>query len=134
MDKTPNNLDTADSNLDLARRFIDALNANDGDAVREIYAPDARIWHNFEEGLQSVDLNIRTLGWMHRKLPKLNYDLVRLEPLPTGYLQQHVLRGETADGQTIELQACVIVTVENGRVTALEEYLDPAQVAVLQSS
>ena len=87
-------MNNVEANLELARRFVDALNANDGDAVREIYAPDARIWHAFEEGLQSVDMNIRTLGWMHRKMPTLNYELVRLEALPFGYLQQHVLRWE----------------------------------------
>ncbi len=127
-------MNNAEANLELARRFVDALNANDGDTVREIYAPDARIWHNFEEGLQSVDLNVRTLGWMHRKLPTLNYELVRLEALSNGYLQQHVLRGTTASGDEIALKACVVVTVEDGRITALEEYLDPAQVAVLQNA
>lgn len=121
-------------NLAVAQRFIDALNANDGEAVREIYHPEARIWHNFEEGLQPVELNIKTLNWMHRKLSKLHYDIVRLQALPNGYLQQHVLRGETANGDVVALHACAICTVEDGRITALEEYLDPAQVAVLQSA
>ena len=127
-------MNNAEANLDLAHRFVDALNANDGDAVREIYAPHARIWHNFEESLQSVDMNVRTLGWMHRKMPTLNYELVRLEALPFGYLQQHVLHGKTAGGDEVALKACVVVTVENGRIAALEEYLDPAQVAVLQNA
>lgn len=121
-----------DAFIATARRFLEALNNNDGDAVREIYHPRARIWHNFAEGLQSVDLNVRTLHWMHRKLKNLHYDLVRLEALPNGYLQQHVLRGETEGGVSIALYACAICTVEDGRITALEEYLDPAQVAALQ--
>ncbi len=125
-------MSSTEAHLDVARRFLDALNNNDGDAVREIYHPEARIWHNFEEGLQSVELNIKTLHWMHRKLNNLHYDLVRLEALPNGYLQQHVLRGETTGGETIALYACAICTVEDGRLTALEEYLDPAQVAALQ--
>lgn len=127
-------MSTENPNLQLARRFIDALNNNDADEVRAIYHPEAKLWHNFEEGLQSVELNIKTLNWMHRKMPELHYDLVRLEGLPNGYLQQHVLRGKTEDGQTVALHACAICTVENGRITALEEYLDPAQVAVLQSA
>ncbi len=124
--------DPAD-HLDVARRFLDALNADDGDAVREIYHPRARIWHSFHpDGCQSIDDNVKTLHWMHRKLPKLQYDVVRLLPLPDGYLQQHVLRGEMADGTAIALYACAVCTVEDGRITALEEYLDPAQVAALQ--
>ena len=55
----------------VARRFVDALNANDGDAVRAIYHPEARIWHSFHpDGLQSVEENVKTLNWMHRKLPR----------------------------------------------------------------
>jgi len=122
----------AEAHLDVARRFLDALNNDDEDAVRAIYHPEARIWHNFEEGFQSIDLNVKTLHWMHRKLDHLRYDLVRLEALPDGYLQQHVLRGITAAGEMIALYACAICTVEDGRITALEEYLDPAQVAALQ--
>ena len=122
-----------DSHLDVAHRFLDALNANDGDAVRALYHPQARIWHNFHaDGQQSIDDNIKTLHWMHRKLPTLHYDVVRLEALPDGYLQQHVLRGEMADGTRVALHACAICMVEDGRITALEEYLDPAQVAALQ--
>lgn len=123
-----------DSNLAVARRFLEALDANDGDAVRQIYHPQARIWHSFHpDGLQSVDDNVKTLAWMHRKLPGLHYDVVRLQALPDGYLQQHVLRGTMADGTAIALYACAICTVEDGRITALEEYLDPAQVAALQA-
>lgn len=117
--------------LDVAQRFIDALNNNDGAAVRQIYHPQARIWHNFEEGLQSVDKNVKTLHWLHSKLERLHYDVVRLEPLSNGYLQQHVLRGETTTGVEVALHACAICTVEDGQITALEEYLDPAQVAIL---
>ncbi|MFK7830045.1 MAG: nuclear transport factor 2 family protein [Congregibacter sp.] len=127
-------MSNADNYLAVARRFLDALNNDDEAAVREIYHPNAKLWHNFEADFQSVDLNVKTLHWMHRKLNNLHYDLVRLEALPNGYLQQHILRGETASGEAIALYACAICTVEDGRITALEEYLDPAQVAALQRS
>ena len=40
----------SDAYLATAHHFLEALNNNnDGDAVREIYHPQARIWHNFEE-------------------------------------------------------------------------------------
>ncbi|MFK8043034.1 nuclear transport factor 2 family protein [Congregibacter sp.] len=123
----------ADDFLAVAKRFLEALNNNDGDAVREIYGPEARIWHSFHpDGYQSIDENVKTLNWMHRKLPKLHYDLLRLEALADGYLQQHVLRGEMEDGTEVALHACAICTVESGRITRLEEYLDPSQVSALQ--
>lgn len=123
----------SDPHLEVAHRFLDALNNNDGDAVRAVYHPEARLWHNFALDYQSVEDNIKTLHWMHRKLPKLQYELVRLQSLPNGYLQQHVLRGTMENGTEVALHACAICTVEDGRITALEEYLDPAQVAALQA-
>ena len=123
-----------DSHLAVARRFLDALNANDGDAVRAIYHPQATIWHNFDQQLQSIEHNVKTLNWMHRKMPGLHYDLVRLEALPDGYMQQHVVRGTTTDGTSVALFACAICKVEGEQIVDLQEYLDPAQVAVLQAS
>ena len=126
-------MSNASDPLEVAKRFLQALNNNDADAVREVYHPQAHIWHNFHpDGYQSIDDNVKTLSWMHRKLPKLHYDLLRLEPLESGYLQQHVLRGEMEDGTAVALHACAICTVEGGRITRLEEYLDPSQVAALQ--
>lgn len=127
-------MSNADTYLAVARRFLDALNNDDEATVREIYHPDAKLWHNFDLAFQSVDLNVKTLHWMHRKLRNLHYELVRLEALPNGYMQQHILRGEAESGEAIALYACVVCTVEDGRITALEEYLDPAQVAALQRS
>ncbi len=124
----------AEESLAVAHRFLAALNACDGDTVKAIYAPDARIWHNFDDKLQSVEDNVKTLHWMHRKLSNLAYKLVRLEPWPGGYLQQHELTGELENGEPFRLLACAICTVENGRITALEEYLDSAQTRVLSAS
>ena len=121
------------NHVEVAERFLAALNGNDGDGVREVYDPAVSIWHSFHpDRLRSVDDNVKTLNWMHRKLPTLHYDVLRLEALPNGYLQQHVVRGVMEDGTKVELHACAICTIQNGRITRLEEYLDPSQVAVLQ--
>jgi uncharacterized protein len=64
-------------------------------------------------------------------LPERRYDIVRRERLSDGFLQQHVLRGTTRSGATLEMPACLVVRVEQGRITRLDEYLDVAQAAVL---
>lgn len=122
---------SADDPLVVARRFVDALNACDVEAVRQIYAPDVRIWHCFDSRAQTVEKNIETLTFLHQRLNNLNYDILRIVPIPGGYLQQHVLRGELASGDTFALHACAIVSVENGRIATLEEYLDTAQARPL---
>ncbi len=119
--------------LAVAHRFIAALNVADVDAVRDVYSPDARIWHNFSGQLQSVEDNIKTMLWMHKKLSNVNYDIQRLEVIPGGFMQQHVLRGVLSSGEKFSMPACAICMVEKGRITSLEEYLDMTHTRPLSS-
>lgn len=124
----------AEENLALAERYMKALMECDVDTVREIYAPDARIWHNFDQALQPVEDNIRSLQWMHRKLDDLEYDIVRREPIPGGFYQQHVLRGTLPSGEKFAMPACAIIKIEDGRIVSLDEYLDTAHTRPLRSA
>lgn len=119
------------STIELARRFVRALNEKDEATIREIYSPDARIWHNFDDKYQTIDENMKGMYWMHKRLSGINYDVVSLTELPDGYLQEHVLRGKLASGEDFAMAACVICTVKDGRVTGLREYLDLTQTKPL---
>ena len=74
-------------NLALAVRFVTAIEAGDIDAIRAIYAPDARVWHN-TDGIefpgQTVDENLKVLAWMGRFLRDKHYDIVRRSETATG--------------------------------------------------
>lgn len=115
----------------VADRFIAALNVCDEEAVRGIYSPDIRIWHNFDQKLQSIDDNMKSMHYVHSRLKKLNYDIKSRIPIPGGFVQQHVLRGELPSGEAFGMPACAICLVENGRITSIEEYLDTAQARAL---
>lgn len=119
--------------IEVVERLVAAIETGDVDAVRAIYAPDARIWHNFDEIDQTVDENLRTLAWMCKVLSDRRYEIQRREPLAGGsVLQQHILRGTViATGEAFALAAVLVVTVEDDRVTRLEEYLDTARAAAL---
>ena len=119
-----------DSALDLAERFFSAVERGDLDAVRVIYAPDARIWHSHDLKEQSVEENLRVLAWMARVLPARRYLVRRRVAIPGGFLQQHVLEADTPGGP-FSMPACVVVEVKDGRIGRLEEYLDSARVAEL---
>jgi len=125
-------MSTAEENLAFAERLMAALEAGDVDAVRAMYEPDARIWHNFDQAFQPIEDNLKSLQWMHRKLTNLRYDIVRREGIPDGFYQQHVLRGTLASGEDFAMPACAIVKVRNGRVQSLHEYLDTAHTRPLR--
>ena len=117
--------------LALADRFFAAIPKGDLESVRAIYAPDARIWHNNDQKTQNVDENLAVLGWVTKNISGLRYEEVRRQVTPSGFVQQHVLRGTAPNGTPIEIPACILCTVANGRITRLDEYLDSAQIAPL---
>ena len=119
--------------LDFARRFIGAIQSGDVDTVRAAYAPDAKIWHNHDGVEQSVDDNMKSLGWFIRKIPDRHYRVLRIEALHDGYVQQHVLEATLPDGTPWAMPACVVIKMEGGLITRLDEYLDSAQAAALRA-
>lgn len=118
--------------LDFAERFVGAIQAGDTAAVRACYAPDAKLWHNSDGIEQTVDQNMKVLDWFIRTLPDRNYRVVRREPLPDGFLQQHVLEATLPDGKKWAMDACVVVKMKDGVITRLDEYLDSARSAELR--
>jgi ketosteroid isomerase-like protein len=119
--------------LAFADRFMGAIQAGDPDAVRVCYAPDARIWHNSDGVEQTVDQNLRVLGWFVRTLPDRRYRVIRREALPDGFLQQHVLEATLANGDPWAMDACVVVRMQDGLIVRLDEYIDSARAAELMA-
>jgi ketosteroid isomerase-like protein len=117
--------------LALAERFMAAVETGDMEAARTCYAPDARIWHNNDGVEQTVEQNLKVLGWVARKLPGRRYVVSRREVLSDGFMQQHVLEANLPDGTAWSMPACVIVRAKDGRITRLDEYLDSAHSAAL---
>ncbi len=116
--------------LRVAERFFSAIERGDIEAVKAIYASDARIWHSHDLKEQSVEENLRVLGWMSRNLSNRRYHVHRRVAIAGGFLQQHMLQVTTRSGP-FTMPACIVVEVKDGRITRLEEYLDSARVAEL---
>jgi ketosteroid isomerase-like protein len=117
--------------LALADRFFAAIEAGDIASVRDIYAPDAQIWHNTDGIVQGPDDNARTLGWIAANLRDVRYTDVKRSATDDGFVQQHVLVATNRAGARVEVPACIVTTVRDGRITRLDEYLDSASVAVI---
>jgi ketosteroid isomerase-like protein len=118
---------------DLGDRLVAAIAAADVEGVRAIYAPDAAIWHNFDQRDQNVEENLATLVDLHRRTSNLKYTEIRRWLIDGGFVQQHVLTGE-AKGGPLAMPALIRFEVVDGRITRLEEYLDTRQAMVLYTS
>ncbi|WP_280434569.1 nuclear transport factor 2 family protein [Nocardia carnea] len=117
---------------DLADRFFAAVSAGDEATLTELYAPDARIWHNDKGAEETVTENLRVLRWLSRTLVDMRYEDIRRYPLPAGFAQQHVLRGELAGYGPLEVAACLFVEVRDERITRIDEYVDSAATRPLR--
>ncbi|MEO5900235.1 MAG: nuclear transport factor 2 family protein [Ilumatobacteraceae bacterium] len=124
-------LDTTQTEA-LADLLVRSIMSGDIETLRnEVYSPDVVIWHNFDQIEQRLEDNLKVMAWMGKTLTKMSYDEIHVQVTPHGYVQQHVLRGTTKSGVAIEVPACLIVSITDGKITRLDEYLDTAQVAAL---
>ena len=121
---------TDDAMRTLAKHFFDCVEAGDVDGLVACYAPDAKIWHNTDGLEQTPADNAKTLKGMVARIVDRLYDNRRLQVFPGGFVHQHVLRGTRAhDGVRVELPACIVCEVKDGKITRLDEYFDSAGVA-----
>lgn len=123
-------MNTRDEITRIATQFFDAIEAGNIDAVRNIYAPDAVIWHNTDNAESTVAENLKVLEGFVARIRERRYEDRRIEVFEGGFVQQHRLTGVRADGKSVALTACLVCKVSGGRITRLDEYFDSAAVAV----
>lgn len=121
----------ANENEALVDRVLDAIERGDAETVRACYAPDAKIWHNFDEHEQTVDENIGLLGALIGVLGERKYTIRERFDLPDGIGQHHYLDGVLSDGTKFHLPACILFKIEGGLITRIDEYFDSAHFAPL---
>ena len=117
--------------LEIAERLFTAIEAGDVDTVRDLYDPDVEIWHNTDQVTQRREENLATLAWVGRHLLGVTYTDVRRSATDDGFVQRHVFVATNRAGRRVEVPACIVATVRDGRITRLDEYLDSAAVAAI---
>lgn len=116
----------------VAAKFFAAIEAGDIDALRSLYSPDAKIWHNTDQIDQSVDENLVVLGWVIHNVKGWRYEDVRRTSYEGGFVERHVGKGIAPSGLPFAMPACIVGEVDGGRVTRIEEYIDSAAVEPLR--
>jgi len=111
---------------DVAEKFFRAIEAGDIETVAGCYADDVRIWHNYTDVVSTKQENIEVLRGFIARSASRSYEERDLQTFPGGFVQQHRLVARAPDGYVLELPACLVCEVENGRIVSLREYFDPA--------
>lgn len=118
-------MDDADK-IAFACRFFSAVERGDLDTVRALYAPDAKIWTAQDPADRTPEENLAVLAWVKDNIRSFRYEDVRCQPTPTGFVEQHTTCGTAPGGGEFRFAACLVVRVEDGKVTRLDEYFDTA--------
>jgi len=123
----------------IAEQFVAAIDAEDVDAIRRLYAKGAKIWHDFDGVEQDPETNIRMLSALRKAVPSIRWVTTRIETLPQGFLLTYDLTMNFRDRE-LKIPSCVIGTVADGSITRIEEwvnaapmmkYLTPEQLKIL---
>ncbi|MCW1431704.1 nuclear transport factor 2 family protein [Novosphingobium sp. JCM 18896] len=113
----------------LAEAFFGALEAGSVAGVLACYTPDARIWHNFDQLALAPEASIAGLRTLFDNFTARRYIEVRRLPTAEGFVQQHILQLESADGRVVDWPGCIVFTLREGLIARLEEYVDLSQLA-----
>ena len=92
----------------VATRFFAAIERGDLEGVRELYAPDVRVWHNVTGRTQSRDENLRLLTFFASRVADRRYEVLARDHFPGGFVQRHVLHGKLASGETVAAPVCLV--------------------------
>jgi ketosteroid isomerase-like protein len=117
--------------LEVAERLFTAIEAGDIDTVHDLYHADVEVWHNTDRVTQRRAENLATLAWVHRNLNGIRYEDVRRSATDDGFVQRHVFVATNRAGRRVEVPACIVASVRDGRITRLDEYLDSAAIAAI---
>src|SRR3546814_19466824 len=112
----------------LFRSRTRAISSLDEAVFASIYTDDAEIWHNNTNAIQTKTENAALLGEIFAIVDSLYYADIKRLPTSEGFVQHHVVRGVFKDGTPVpELHACIVARVTNGKISRLNEFMDPAQ-------
>jgi ketosteroid isomerase-like protein len=120
--------------LEVAAGLFDNIERKRVDGVAALYADDIAVWHNFSNAEQKKAENLAVLDGLTRSVASIRYEVLERVLLGDRVLQRHNLRCKMAAGDEIVIPACIFITVKNGRIVRIDEYLDTGQANRLRAA
>lgn len=105
--------------------FFAALEAGDVRAVGALYHDDLVVWHSHTGQVQTRAENLATLQAM-LAVGQPVYCVHERVVQDGRVAQRHTLALTLANGHVAELDAAIFLTVRDGRILRIDEYLDSA--------
>lgn len=125
----------SNNQLAVAARLFEHIENKNIDGVAQLYADDVEVWHNFSDASQDKATNLKTLAGLCAGVAEIRYDVQERLVLPDGrVLQRHVLCGRVGDGTEVRIPACMLISIADGCIRRIDEYLDTGQANALRAA
>ena len=105
--------------------LFDALGRGDLAAAERCLAPDARVWHSFDQVAQDRDTAVEGWRGFVGMFAERAFVAVRRQATGGGFVQQHLMVVRAGE-RRMAWPACVVLQIDSGLIVRLDEYMDRA--------
>jgi ketosteroid isomerase-like protein len=124
-----------DVRLDVANRLFGAIERREYETVDGIWADDVTVWHTGDSQDNDRIRALKVIRLFMNVITSRSYEILDRQYFDGGFVQQHILRARRSDEVSIEMRVCMVIKVDaKGRITRIDEYFDPADMAPLLRS
>src|SRR3954470_12354118 len=119
---------------DVANRLFAAIERGDYPTVEGMWADDVGVWHSGDRKDNDRDRALKIIRWFMNVTTARSYEILDRQFFEGGFVQQHVLRADGRNGESITMRVCIVIKVgAEGLITRIDEYFDPADMAPLMN-
>ena len=124
----------ADAIADVADRLFGAIAGSDIALVQQMWNDDVVVWKAGDRD-RDKERALRVVNWFINTTTDRRYEILDRRVFDGGFVQQHILHANGRNGRSIAMRVCIVVTLGgNGRISRIDEYFDPAEIAPLLES
>ncbi|OBI71949.1 nuclear transport factor 2 family protein [Mycobacterium sp. E740] len=120
--------------VDVADRLFQAIESGDHDAIDQLWDDDIVVWKVADRD-RAKDSALRVLHWFIGTTTQRRYEILDRQLFEGGFVQQHVLHATGRNGGVIAMRVGIVIKLgDNGLISRIDEYFDPAEIAPLLES
>jgi ketosteroid isomerase-like protein len=114
----------------VANQLFGAIERGDYEAVENLWTDDVLVWHTGDPKDNQRTRALKVIRWFMDVTVTRSYEILDRQFFEGGFVQQHVLRARRSDDVSIEMRVCIVIKVnDDGLITRIDEYFDPADMA-----
>ncbi len=104
-----------------------ALETGDTSALSGLCHDDVVVWHNSDRVEIDKETSLKRISVLSQIADNATLETVRFIEADIGFVEQVVIRGVTkTTGTPLELHNCLVVSVVDGKIKRIDEYVDPS--------